>query len=54
MAVIVGFMLGALIIIVVMVLVGPMALFVGGALWSALVGQSLATTVGEPAEAADG
>jgi hypothetical protein len=47
-------MLGALIIIVVMVLAGPMALFVGGALWSTLVGQTLATTVGEPTEEADG
>jgi len=47
-------MLGAVIIIVVMVLVGPMALFIGGALWSSLLGQTLATTVGQPGEGAEG
>jgi hypothetical protein len=33
--------LGAVILIVMMVLVGPLALFVGGALWSALIGNTL-------------
>ena len=51
-------MLGALVTIVVMLFVGPMVLFVGGALWSALVGESLAAGVGvaggTAAEAADG
>ena len=34
-------MLGALIVVVVMVLLGPVVLFVGGALWSAFVGTQL-------------
>jgi len=34
-------MLGAAIVVIVMVLVGPVALFVGGAVWSAFVGRSL-------------
>ena len=34
-------MWGAVIVVIVMVLLGPIALFVGGALWSALVGQAL-------------
>ena len=34
-------MWGAVAIVVVMVFLGPVALFVGGALWSALVGKLL-------------
>jgi hypothetical protein len=34
-------MLGAVIVVIVMVLLGPVALFVGGALWSAVVGRQL-------------
>ena len=34
--------LGAVIIVIAMVLVLPIALFVGGALWSALLGSALA------------
>ena len=33
-------MVGVIIIAVVMLVLGPIALFVGGAVWSALVGQS--------------
>jgi hypothetical protein len=52
---IVRFVLGAVIILVVMVLAGPVGLFVGGGLWAALTGQVLATTVGqgEPADSSD-
>lgn len=45
-------MLGALIIVIVMVLLGPVALFVGGALWSAFVGKALVDdreSAGQPA-----
>jgi hypothetical protein len=38
-------MLGAVIVVIVMVLLGPVALFVGGALWSALVGNQLSGLV---------
>ena len=34
-------MLGAAIVVIVMLLLGPVALFVGGALWSAFVGTQL-------------
>jgi hypothetical protein len=34
-------MLGAVIIVIVMLLLGPVTLFVGGALWSALVGTAM-------------
>lgn len=34
-------MLGAVMIVIVMLLVGPVLLFVGGALWSGLIGRSL-------------
>lgn len=35
-------MLGAVLIVVAMVLVGPVAVMMGGALWSALMGWALA------------
>lgn len=43
-------MLGAVIVVIVMVLLGPVGLFVGGALWSALVGNALSSLgpVGPP------
>lgn len=44
-------MLGALIIVIVMVLVGPVILFVGGALWSGFIGRALyedRRSAGEP------
>lgn len=34
-------MLGAVIIVIVMLLLGPIALFVGGALWSSFIGRAL-------------
>jgi hypothetical protein len=34
-------MWGAVIIVIVMVLLGPVGLFMGGALWSALIGKAL-------------
>jgi hypothetical protein len=34
-------MLGAVIIVIVMLLVGPVILFLGGALWSGLIGRAL-------------
>ena len=34
-------MTGAVIIVIVMLLLGPVGLFVGGALWSAMVGRAL-------------
>jgi hypothetical protein len=34
-------MVGAVIVVLVMVLLGPIALFVGGALWSAFIGRAL-------------
>jgi hypothetical protein len=34
-------MLGAVITVIVMLLVGPVLLFVGGALWSAFIGRAL-------------
>jgi len=34
-------MLGAAIVVIVMVLLGPVALFVGGAVWSAFIGRAL-------------
>ena len=44
-------MLGAAIVVIVMLLLGPVALFVGGALWSALVGRALVAEAERPAEA---
>lgn len=44
-------MLGAVIIVVVMLLLGPMILFVGGALWSGFIGRALdedRRSAGEP------
>lgn len=38
-------MLGAAIVVIVMVLLGPVALFVAGALWSVLVGNQLSDRV---------
>jgi hypothetical protein len=40
-------MVGAAIIVIVMLLLGPVALFVGGALWSAFVGTQLSERVAE-------
>jgi hypothetical protein len=34
-------MAGAVIVVLIMVLLGPIALFVGGALWSAFLGRAL-------------
>ena len=34
-------MVGVVLIVIAMVVVGPFALFVGGAIWSALMGQVL-------------
>jgi hypothetical protein len=34
-------MVGAVIVVLVMVLFGPIALFVGGALWSGFIGRAL-------------
>jgi hypothetical protein len=45
-------MWGAVIIVIVMLLLGPIALFVGGALWSSMVGRALEAdrrAAGEPA-----
>ena len=36
-------MAGAIVVIVVMLVLGPMALFAGGAAWSALLGAALDT-----------
>jgi hypothetical protein len=47
-------MWGAVITVIVMLLLGPIALFVGGALWSSLVGNALDADrrgAGEPAPA---
>lgn len=44
-------MLGAAIIVIVMLLLGPVALFVGGALWSAFVGRALVIDADRPPEA---
>jgi hypothetical protein len=44
-------MLGAAIVVIVMLLLGPVALFVGGALWSALVGRALVVEADRPSEA---
>jgi hypothetical protein len=41
-------MLGAVIVVIVMVLLGPVALFVGGALWSAFVGRALVAEAERP------
>jgi hypothetical protein len=41
-------MLGAVIIVIVMLLVGPIALFVGGALWSGFIGRALNEDRGRP------
>ncbi len=41
-------MWGALIIVVVMLLVGPIVLFAGGAVWSAVVGRQLSERVVPP------
>ena len=43
-------MLGALVMVLVMVLVGPILIFAGGAAWSALVGSALDTSRREPSE----
>jgi hypothetical protein len=40
-------MLGAAIVVIVMLLLGPITLFVGGALWSALVGTQLSERLPE-------
>jgi hypothetical protein len=45
-------MLGAMIVVIVMVLLGPIALFVGGALWSAFVGRALVVDADRPSGAA--
>jgi hypothetical protein len=45
-------MLGAAIIVIVMLLLGPIALFVGGALWSAFVGRALVAEAESRPEAA--
>jgi hypothetical protein len=34
-------MAGAVVVVLVMVLLGPIGLFVGGALWSAFIGRAL-------------
>jgi hypothetical protein len=47
-------MLGAAIVVIVMVLLGPIALFVGGALWSAFVGQALVLDAERPSDAEAG
>ena len=44
-------MLGAAIVVIVMLLLGPVALFVGGALWSAFVGRALVVDAERPSEA---
>ena len=44
-------MLGAAIVVIVMLLLGPIALFVGGALWSAFVGRALVAEADRPSEA---
>ena len=38
-------MIGAAIILAIMFLIGPVALFLGGALWSALFGYAVGETV---------
>lgn len=38
-------MLGAVFVVIVMLLLGPIALFVGGALWSQLIGSQLSGRV---------
>jgi hypothetical protein len=43
-------MLGAAIVVIVMLLLGPIALFVGGALWSAFVGRALVIEADRPSE----
>ena len=40
-------MLGAAIVVIVMVLLGPVALFVGGALWSAFIGNQVSARLPE-------
>ena len=40
-------MVGAAIVVIVMLLLGPIALFVGGAVWSAFVGTQLSERVPE-------
>ena len=47
-AVTVGPMLGAAVIVIVMLLLGPFVLFVGGALWSAFVGRALVIETDRP------
>ena len=44
-------MLGAAIVVIVMLLLGPIALFVGGALWSAFIGRALVAEADRPPEA---
>ncbi|MCZ7528213.1 MAG: hypothetical protein M5U14_18685 [Acidimicrobiia bacterium] len=46
-------MAGAVVIVVIMVLVGPIAVFLGGAVWSALTGWLLAEDADARAGAAD-
>ena len=43
-------MVGVVAIVIAMVLVGPVLLFVGGAVWSALLGQLLTTDAERRAE----
>ena len=43
-------MLGAAIVVIVMLLLGPIALFVGGALWSAFVGRALVVDAERPSQ----
>jgi hypothetical protein len=45
-------MLGAAIVVIVMLLVGPVTLFVGGALWSAFIGRALVVDAEHRPEAA--
>jgi len=47
-------MAGAVIVVLVMVLLGPIALFVGGALWSAFIGRALDEEGRRPPATAEG
>jgi hypothetical protein len=44
-------MLGAAIVVIVMLLLGPVVLFVGGAMWSAFVGRALVADAERPSAA---
>jgi hypothetical protein len=46
-------MAGAVIVVLVMVLLGPIGLFVGGALWSAFIGRALDEAGRQRAEASE-